>query len=305
MPELPEVETVVRGLRHVLPGRSIVGVHLGKTDFMDDPVALGEVLPGRRIVAVERSGKFIRIPLDPGGTAKNSQAPITLVVHLGMTGRLAVRSPDEPVAPHTHGFFHLDDGSELRYTDSRRFGQILLLPDDGVAALHGRLGEDPLKISAKEFRRRFGGRSARIKALLLDQRVLCGVGNIYADESLWRSRIHPARLAAALSDAELLGLRRALQRILQAAISERGSSISNFLDAEGKPGGYQRWHRVYQRAGKPCPRCGETIRRAIVAGRSSHFCPRCQPPPRSRRPAKRSAAKRRVASPVVAKRRRR
>src|SRR5580698_10107608 len=126
MPELPEVETVVRGLRRVLPGRFIVGVHLGKTDFMDDPVALGEMLPGRRISAVERVGKFIGIPLDPGGAAKNSGEPINLIVHLGMTGRLAVWTSDQPVAPHTHGFFRLDDGTELRYTDIRRFGQILL-----------------------------------------------------------------------------------------------------------------------------------------------------------------------------------
>jgi formamidopyrimidine-DNA glycosylase len=284
MPELPEVETVVRGLRRILPGRSIVGVHLGKTDFMDDPVALGEVLPGRRIVAVERLGKFIRIPLEPGGTAKNSAVPVNLIMHLGMTGRLAVRSSDEPVLAHTHGFFHLDDGTELRYTDIRRFGQILLLPDDGTTALRSRLGlgEDPLEISAEEFLRRFSGRRARIKAMLLDQRVLSGVGNIYADESLWRARIHPARLAAQLNEAELLRLRKALQSILLAAIGHNGSSISNFLDAEGKPGGYQRWHRVYQRKGKPCPRCGSVIRRTIVAGRSSHFCPQCQPAPRAR-----------------------
>ena len=288
MPELPEVETVVRGLRRILPGRSIVGVHLGKTDFMDDPSALGEVLPGRRIAAVERLGKFIRIPLEPGGTAHNSGAAVNLIVHLGMTGRLAVRSPDEPIAPHTHGFFHLDDGSELRYTDIRRFGQILLLPEEGIAALYGRLGlgEDPLEISAKEFCRLFGERRARIKALLLDQSVLRGVGNIYADESLWRARIHPARLAAGLSNEKLLRLRQALRRILRDAISLRGSSISNYLDVEGKPGGYQRWHRVYQRGGKPCSRCGAAIRRAIVAGRSSHFCPRCQPAPRSQPIAK-------------------
>ena len=282
MPELPEVETVVRGLRRVLPGRRIVGVHLGKTDFMDDPIALGEMLPGRRILGVERLGKFIRIPLEAGGTAANSTGPLNLIVHLGMTGRLGVLSPDDPVVPHTHAFFHLDDGRHLRYTDIRRFGQILLLPDERLAAFCGKLGEDPLEVTAEAFCRQFEGRSARIKSLLLDQRILRGVGNIYADESLWRARIHPARLAGRLSQEELLRLRQALQRILRAAINERGSSISNYLDAEGKPGGYQRWHRVYQRTGENCARCGETIRRMIVGGRSSHFCPSCQPAPRGR-----------------------
>ena len=286
MPELPEVETVVRGLRRVLPGRCIVGVHLGKTDFMDDPAALGEVLPGRRITSVERVGKFIRLALAPGGSAKSSLEPMNLIVHLGMTGRLAVRPANDKVLPHTHGFFYLDDGRELRYTDVRRFGQIMLLPEEGISALLGRLGRDPLKISAAEFCKQLGTRQARIKALLLDQRVLRGVGNIYADESLWRARIHPAQIARRLREAELLLLRQSLQRILRDAISMHGSSVSSFLDAEGKPGGYQRWHRVYQRTGKPCPRCGTAIRRAIIAGRSSHFCPRCQRAPRSKATAR-------------------
>jgi len=290
MPELPEVETVVRGLRKQLPGRTIVSVHLEKTDFIDDPRAVGEMAPGRRIVAVERLGKFIRIPLEPGGSGNRSEAPANLIVHLGMTGRLAVRPPQEPVLPHTHAFFHLDDGSELRYTDIRRFGQMMLLPEEGLAALCEKLGADPLDISADEFCRRLGTRKARIKALLLDQGVLRGVGNIYADESLWRARIHPARIGARLSKAELLHLRTALQRILRKAIDQRGSSISSFLDAEGKPGGYQKWHQAYQRTGHPCPRCGTTIRRAIFAGRSSHFCPRCQPAPRGVR--RRAARKR-------------
>jgi len=290
MPELPEVETVVRGLRRVLPGRSITRVRLGKTDFIDDPAALYEALPGRRIARVERLGKFIQIELEPGGGAQGCEARVNLMVHLGMTGRLAVRSPDEPVAPHTHGFFHLDDGQELRYTDIRRFGRILLLDDDGITSLQARLGQDPLEITAQEFCRQLGRRRAGVKALLLNQTVLRGVGNIYADESLWRARIHPARLGARLKVAELRRLWQSLQRVLRAAIGSRGSSISNFLDAEGKPGGYQRWHRVYRRTGKPCPRCGAAIRRATIAGRSSHYCLRCQPPPRSRPVAKRRRA---------------
>ncbi len=308
MPELPEVETVVRGLRLVLPGRSIVGVRLGKTDFIDDPAALGELLPGRKITAVERIGKFIQLQLAPPVVSREFtkqtaaiaaapakiQAPqsaavngsgtrLHLIVHLGMTGKLGVRDASEPAAPHTHGFFELDDGRELRYTDIRRFGQILLVPDAMMETFRAKLGEDALNISNPEFRRRLAGRKARIKALLLDQRVFRGIGNIYADESLWQARIHPARLAARLSDAELGRLRQAIRGVLQNAIRMRGSSISDFVDAEGNSGSYQLHHRAYGREGKPCARCGRQIRRSIVAGRSSYFCPGCQPAPRVRR----------------------
>ncbi len=295
MPELPEVETVVRGLQTALPGRSILSVRLGKTDFIDDPVALGESLPGLRIAAVERIGKFIHLRLATNGTG-HSDAPLHLMVHLGMTGRLVVRAADEPAPPHTHVYFELDDGRELRYTDIRRFGQMLFLRDAKVDELRGRLGEDALTISAEDFRRRLIGRRARIKALLLDQSVLRGVGNIYADESLWRARLHPARLAAKLAQEEIDRLRKAVQRVLGEAIRLRGSSISDFVDSDGQPGGYQKWHRVYAREGKPCYRCHTIIRRVIVAGRSSHFCPRCQPTPRAPRKAhsKRASSARRL-----------
>ena len=283
MPELPEVETIVRGLRTVLPGHTIVAVRLGKTDFIEDPSALGELLPGRRIEAVERIGKFIRLALSPGPAAKVPERQIDLIVHLGMTGWLGVRRPENPVAPHTHTFFELEDGRELRYTDIRRFGQMLLVAGDQMAAFGERLGKEPLEISAGEFNQRLAGRQARIKALLLDQRVFRGIGNIYADESLWQARIHPARLAANLKSAEFGRLRKAVRRVLLRAIEDRGSSISNFVDAEGQPGEYQQRHRAYGREGKPCFRCGAKIRRVIVAGRSSFFCPRCQPAPRSKR----------------------
>ena len=280
MPELPEVETIVRGLRTVLPGHTIVGVRLGKTDFIEDPAALAELLPGRRIESVERLGKFIQLQLSASAEAKNPERQINLVIHLGMTGWLGVRRPDDPIAPHTHAFFELEDGRELRYTDIRRFGQMLLVGGDQIDAFSGRLGHEPLEISASEFDQRLSGRHARIKALLLDQRVFRGIGNIYADESLWQARIHPARLAARLNSKELGRLRKAIQRVLLHAIADRGSSISNFVDAEGQPGEYQQRHRAYGREGKPCFRCGAKIRRAIIAGRSSFFCPRCQAAPR-------------------------
>lgn len=280
MPELPEVETIVRGLRTVLPGRTIAAVRLGKTDFIEDPAALVEMLPGRRIENVERFGKFIRLQLSASSAAKNPEREVNLIIHLGMTGWLGVRRPGDPLAPHTHVFFELEDGRELRYTDIRRFGQMRLVGGDQFGAFGERLGKEPLEISPSEFNKRLAGRRARIKALLLDQSVFRGIGNIYADESLWQARIHPARLAARLSLAELAGLRKAIRRVLQRAIADRGSSISNFVDAEGQPGEYQQRHRAYGREGKPCFRCGARIRRAVVAGRSSYFCPRCQAAPR-------------------------
>jgi formamidopyrimidine-DNA glycosylase len=276
-------------LRASLPGRAILDIRLGKTDFIDDPVALAEQLPGARIANISRLGKFVCMELVAGGPAANSEARFYLIVHLGMTGQLTIRHFTDPVAPHTHAFFALDDGRELRYTDIRRFGRILLIPESGMAVFQGRLGFEPLEITPKEFRARFGQRRARIKALLLDQSVLRGVGNIYADESLFRARIHPSRIAARLTRTQLATLHRAIREVLTAAIRLRGSSISDYVDSEGNRGEFQLRHRVYQRKGKPCVRCGEKIRRVIVAGRSSYFCPRCQPPPRaqkSRHPVK-------------------
>jgi formamidopyrimidine-DNA glycosylase len=289
MPELPEVETVVRGLRAALLGRRIVSVRLGKTDFIDDPAALGEGLPGHRVVAVERIGKFIDIGLaapngsQPAAPPENAGAALHLLVHLGMTGRFAVRSPAEPAVPHTHGFFDLDDGNELRYTDIRRFGRILLAPASALPEFQSRLGDDALFVSLSRLRSRLAGRRARIKAVLLDQKSLRGMGNIYADESLWRARIHPMRLASSLNAAEVARLHHSIRQVLRAAIKLGGSSISDFLDTEGKPGSYQIRHRVYGREGEKCFRCHTLIRRIIVAGRSSHFCPACQRPPRGRR----------------------
>jgi len=284
MPELPEVETVARGLRQTILGRRIISVTLGKTDFIDDPVALEQHLPGRRIEAVERYGKFmlLRLSAVSGETriASNGDAAASLLVHLGMTGQIAPSPAGQPLEKHTHVCMLLDDGRELRYTDARRFGRIAYLTAESLAEELTGFGADPLEVSKEEFAARICGRRARIKALLLDQSVLRGVGNIYADESLWKAKIHPARLGTKLSRKEAEKLRRALQEILQKAIVLRGSSISDFLDAEGEPGEYQRHHRAYGREGKPCYRCKTPVRRAIVAGRSSYFCPRCQLSPR-------------------------
>jgi formamidopyrimidine-DNA glycosylase len=280
MPELPEVETVVRGLSLSLPGRAIVEVRFGKTDFVDNPAEIAERLPGARIANVTRVGKFICIKLESSAPQSAPGPQFCLVIHLGMTGRLTVIHSGESTAPHTHVFFGLDDGRELRYTDIRRFGRMLLIPQSGLSEFTGQLGIEPLEIGAEDFCRYFGSRRARVKALLLDQKVLRGIGNIYADESLFRARLHPARIAENLTKKQLLGLHGAVRQVLADAIRSRGSSISDYVDSDGNRGEFQFQHRVYQRTGKSCFRCKAKIRRMIVAGRSSHFCPRCQPAPR-------------------------
>jgi formamidopyrimidine-DNA glycosylase len=308
MPELPEVETVVRGLRKTVLGRKILSVWIGKSDFIDNPEEF-PLLSGQTIAAVERFGKFMLLRLASGDEV---EAPATvevgqfvadtkasdvvreyaasLLVHLGMTGQIASIAAEIPLEKHTHVSFTLDDGRELRYTDARRFGRMAYLTAELLAKEVEGAGADPLEVSATEFSQRVRTRNSRIKALLLDQSVLRGVGNIYADESLWRSKIHPARVGSKLSEKETQTLRRALQDILNRAIVMRGSSISDFIDANGEPGEYQRHHRAYGREGKPCDRCRTLIRRVIVAGRSSHFCPKCQPAPRQRK-SKRSTRK--------------
>src|SRR6202521_6185593 len=285
MPELPEVETVARGLRQTILGRRILSVTLGKTDFIDNPEAVEQHLPGRLIEAVERYGKFMLLRLsavhgETSATRNGDATPTSLLVHLGMTGHIAPSPAGQPLEKHTHVCLLLDDGRELRYTDARRFGRIAYLTEALLAQELLGFGADPLEVNKEEFADRICGRRARIKALLLDQSVLRGVGNIYADESLWKAKIHPARLGANLSRKQAHTLRRVLQDILRKAIALRGSSISDFLDAAGEPGEYQRHHRAYGRAGKACYRCGSFIRRAIVAGHSSFFCPICQPSPR-------------------------
>jgi formamidopyrimidine-DNA glycosylase len=292
MPELPEVETVARGLQKSVAGRRIVSVRLGKTDFIDDPAALEQELPGRQIEKVERYGKFMLLRLSARANAiadseNGDVEAASLLVHLGMTGQLAPYAAEQPYAKHTHVWFGLDDGRELRYTDPRRFGRMAYLTRALLADELTAFGADPLLVSAEDFASRIRSRNAQIKALLLDQSVLRGVGNIYADESLWRAKIHPMRRGTELSSKQARVLRRVLQGVLRKAILARGSSISDFLDAEGQPGEYQRHHRAYGREGKRCYRCGAAIRRVIVAGRSSYFCPKCQPAPRLQKRGKR------------------
>jgi len=303
MPELPEVETVARGLREVLAGRRVLSVRLGKTDFIDDPAVLEQDLPGGTFARIRRLGKYLLLDLEP---RKTSAEETSLLIHLGMTGKISVCPPETPVELHTHVFLALDDGRELRYNDVRRFGRMALLANGGHERVLGGLGVEPLEVSEAEFRTRIQARKSRIKAVLLNQSVLRGIGNIYADESLWRAKIHPEKIGARLQDNELRRLHRAVQHILQEAIRLRGSSISDYVDLDGGRGEFQQRHRAYQHDGKKCFRCRTIIRRIIVAGRSTHFCPQCQPaPPKPRKPrklAKQRSRNRVLRSPRKAKR---
>jgi formamidopyrimidine-DNA glycosylase len=290
MPELPEVETVVRGLQREVAGQRIVSITLGKMDFIDNPAVLERELPGRTIVRVERYGKFMLLRLSAQDRARHEESA-ALLVHLGMTGSLMPMPVNQPHPKHTHVVMLLGDGRELRYVDPRRFGRMAYLAGESLSKELQRFGADPLEADVQEFARRIH-RKARIKALLLDQTVIRGVGNIYADESLWKAKIHPAQLGARLRPSRVHKLYAALQQVLHKAILLRGSSISDFRDSDGAPGEYQQHHRVYGREGKPCFRCGTTVRRIVVAGRSSHYCPNCQRVPRGRKRTKRKSAAR-------------
>jgi len=273
MPELPEVETIARGLRRRLRGRRIVALWLGKTDFIENPAQLLSALPGSLIVGVRRHGKYLLLDLKHAGSGARG----CLLVHLGMTGRLTFHRSSDSIAPHTHMRIALNRGGEFRLNDVRRFGRVSLLGPEALERHLACLGVDPLEISEEDFFELLRRRRRQIKALLLDQRRVRGLGNIYVDESLWRARIHAAQSAAGLSGKQARRLWRAIRAILSQAIRLRGSSVANYVDVWGRPGEYQFRHRVYRREGKPCTRCGTAVRRMQVAGRSSYFCPRCQP----------------------------
>lgn len=261
MPELPEVETVVRSLSPHLPGRTIVSAEFtSRFVTPGNRSVLRKRVAGRKIVAVRRHGKFIVIELDRG----------FLVVHLGMTGKLLI---DGPVTTHSHGIFHLDHGT-LIYDDPRQFGRIEF--SETIPARVAALGPDALAVSLNDFLATLKRRNARIKPLLLNQRFLRGLGNIYADEALFKAGIHPRALASRLSQRRASELHTAIVEILRLAIEHRGSSISDYVDAAGEKGNFQILHKVYGREGDPCELCGTPIRRILLAARGTHYCPRCQ-----------------------------
>lgn len=273
MPELPEVETIVADLRPCLVGTRISRVRLLFPSIVrhPDPTAFVAGAEGRPVESLARRGKYILAGLDGG---------ILLVVHLGMTGQLTLVEPELALAPHTHACFELSCGRQLRYRDPRRFGRLLLGTEEELVAARKlpRLGPDPLsaEFTWPLLRARLKGRRASLKALLLDQAVLAGVGNIYADESCFLARVRPDRPGGELSAAAARRLHGALRHTLELGIRNRGSSISDYVDGLGKAGRQQEELLVYGRGGLPCSRCGRVLRQVRLAGRSTVFCPRCQ-----------------------------
>lgn len=287
MPELPEVETVARGVNRRVRGDRIVQAWFGKRPqtFKTPPARQAKGLAGRTILAVHRTGKHIVFELGEAGAATVStpgdgdaaRSDAQWIVHLGMTGRLLVATPDVPLAAHTHARLDLASGNELRFVDPRRFGRLEFrdLRGRGDAAFRAP-GAEPLTIDARAFAELFHARRMPIKAALLNQSLLAGVGNIYADESLFQAGIRPRRRTNRLTAAELEKLRLALREILNQAIRLGGSSVSDYVDADGQRGFFQLEHCVYQRTGEPCRQCQTPIRRIELAGRGTHFCPTCQ-----------------------------
>lgn len=288
MPELPEVETVANGVHERVHGQRILSVWTsGKPQTFKSPESeIVEVLTGAHIQQVRRVGKTIVISLARLGNSSaalrkdnqkehphKAQPPekAEFLVHLGMTGRLLVSSPDVPLPPHTHAVLELSGGNQLRFVDARRFGRLSVR-----AAGYDGPGAEPLTITLDDFVALFRGRKTPIKAALLNQSLLHGVGNIYADECLFRAGIRPRRQAGRISRAELSRLRQALIEVLRHAIALGGSSVSDYVDADGVRGFFQLEHKVYGRAGEKCKDCGAGLKKLVVGGRTTVYCPVCQ-----------------------------
>jgi len=275
MPELPEVETIARGLASRVTGDFIESVWLGsKPEPLKSSAAeIEATLQSRQIAGVRRMGKHIVFELVGARgqrSGKRAGAKAQWIVHLGMTGSMLVCKPEVEIAKHTHAVVKLASGRELRFVDPRRFGRL------SVAREFEADGCEPLDITLDRFRTLFHGRKAPIKSALLNQKLLRGVGNIYADESLFRAGIRPRRRAASLTRENLRRLYKSVQEVLKEAIALGGSSVSDYVDSDGQEGSFQLEHRVYGREGDRCLRCKATIKRIVIAGRSSHYCPKCQ-----------------------------
>jgi formamidopyrimidine-DNA glycosylase len=292
MPELPEVETIARGLASRVTGDVIESVWLGSKPEPLKSAApeIVAALESKRIAGVRRVGKHIVFDLENGG---RSSSPVRMksrqkskkarartpaptldttqwIVHLGMTGRMLVCKPDQAMEKHTHAVARLASGRELRFVDPRRFGRL------SVAHGFDAAGSEPLEVELHRFVELFRGRNTPIKSALLNQKLLRGVGNIYADESLFRAGVRPRRRAASLTRKELPRLFATIQEVLKEAIAVGGSSVSDYVDADGEEGFFQLQHRVYGREGEPCMVCETPVKRVVIAGRSSHYCPKCQ-----------------------------
>jgi formamidopyrimidine-DNA glycosylase len=286
MPELPEVETIANGLNERVRGHRIVSVWTsGKPQTFKSPEAeIEAVLTGAVIEGVRRVGKTIVVSLrrktgkaDSSAALRNDKQKnradekAEFLVHLGMTGRLLVSEKDVALPAHTHAVLSLEDGREVRFVDPRRFGRLSVMREAYAGP-----GVEPMTIGDEEFAALFKGRKLAIKAALLNQSLLHGVGNIYADESLFRAGIRPTRQAGRLTKVELKRLREALQAVLKRAIKLGGSSVSDYVDAEGMSGYFQIEHKVYGRGGEACTVCGAPIKKIVVGGRGTHYCATCQ-----------------------------
>ena len=274
MPELPEVESVRRQLEPVLTGRRIEHVEIADPRLVRpfEPAGVAAELEGQRVAAVERRGKYLVVRFESGRV---------LLIHLRMTGSLRHTSrgalQDDP---HRRAVVRLDDGSDVAYRDVRRFGTWLVLdPGEAEAYLAARVGEEPLEavFTAAHLGRRLVGRKAPLKAALLDQRTLAGMGNIYVDEALWRARLNPLRTAGSLDRGELGRLHRSIRAALAHGIARQGSTLRDYALPDGAAGQMQDEFRVYGRGGEPCPRCRTPIEKTRVAGRGTWYCPYCQP----------------------------
>ena len=283
MPELPEVETIVRGLEKRVAGDTIDSVWIGsrKQPLKSTAAKIASTLEGKRILRVHRAGKHIVFDLggpNPAGKRSRNAAPPTKkqppaqwIVHLGMTGRMTVCEPGDPIAKHTHLIAKLASGRELRFVDPRMFGKLSVHAggfDPG--------GLEPLEVGEEAFVKLFRGRKTPIKSALLNQKLLRGVGNIYADEGLFRAGIRPRRRASSLTRDDLHRLYGSVREVLQEAIELGGSSVSDYVDADGEEGFFQLQHRVYGREGEPCLVCRNPVKRVVLIGRSSHYCAKCQ-----------------------------
>lgn len=268
MPELPEVETIAADLRNRIAGFTIARAVLARSDYLRTPVPrFTDKLAGRTLLSIGRQGKRILVDLDDRAR---------LILHLGMSGRITVAGRSEPVAPHTHFTLQFkNDNHELRMADARRFGGIWFIDSAAESPNLGKLGPDALTIDAPSLAE-ICRRNRQIKALLMDQTIICGLGNIYCDEALFAARIHPLQIAGDLSTKDVKTLAREIRRTLEKALQWGGSTLRDYVRADGRTGEFQKIHRVYGRQGEPCTRCGDPIERFIAAGRSTHVCARCQ-----------------------------
>lgn len=276
MPELPEVETVRRSLELLVPHKQIAAVEIFKPSLLElgDEAAFA-ALAGGEIASIGRRGKYLLFAMQP--------EPLCWVVHLRMTGKLLYHQQAQPLQKHDHARLSFADGSELVYNDMRGFGRFWLTQagPEGLAQVSGlnSLGREPLDedFSVEYWQEKIKRRPrTMVKAALLDQTVVAGLGNIYADEVLFQAQVHPERPLGSLTEEENLRLAQAMREILQASIAQRGTTFRDYVDGNNEKGGYQEFLRVFQKKGQPCPNCQGEIQRIKVAGRSSYFCPHCQ-----------------------------